>query len=70
MPATETILEHPSENLGVRPRRQPGDRILEVGVGTGLTPPYRHRQARVTGIDLSERMLDRAARVCQRYGFA
>lgn len=39
---------------------QPGDRILEVGVGTGLSLPLYPRDVRVTGIDLSGEMLARA----------
>ena len=43
-----------------------GDQILEVGVGTGISLPLYPRLASVTGIDLSEGMLDRArARVDQ-----
>lgn len=45
----------------------PGERILEVGVGTGLALPLWHRQSRITGIDISERMLQRAARLCARH---
>ena len=37
-----------------------GDRILEVGVGTGISLPLYPRHASVTGIDLSESMLDYA----------
>jgi phosphatidylethanolamine/phosphatidyl-N-methylethanolamine N-methyltransferase len=37
-----------------------GGRILEVGVGTGLTLPYYARTSRVVGIDFSEPMLERA----------
>lgn len=44
----------------------PGERILEVGVGTGLALPYWHRDSQVTGIDISEGMLARAARLCAR----
>lgn len=44
-----------------------GERILEVGVGTGLALPYWHRGAQVTGIDVSERMLQRAAHVRTRH---
>jgi phosphatidylethanolamine/phosphatidyl-N-methylethanolamine N-methyltransferase len=47
---------------------QPGSRILEVGVGTGLALPLWPRHCRVTGIDISEPMLERAARVCRRDG--
>ncbi|WP_205880282.1 class I SAM-dependent methyltransferase [Lichenicoccus roseus] len=37
-----------------------GGRILEVGVGTGLSLPGYSRGSRVVGIDISEPMLDRA----------
>jgi phosphatidylethanolamine/phosphatidyl-N-methylethanolamine N-methyltransferase len=38
----------------------PGDRVLEVGVGTGMGLELYPRWARVVGIDLSRAMLDRA----------
>src|SRR5512145_2214390 len=38
----------------------PGDRILEVGVGTGLSLPLYPMDCEVTGIDISEPMLERA----------
>ena len=38
----------------------PGRHVLEVGVGTGLALPHYHSQKRVTGIDLSAEMLQRA----------
>lgn len=44
--------------LGLRP----GDRVLEVGVGTGLSLPLYPASVRVTGIDLSTEMLDKARR--------
>jgi phosphatidylethanolamine/phosphatidyl-N-methylethanolamine N-methyltransferase len=37
-----------------------GGRILEVGVGTGLSLPYYSRDSRIFGIDLSEEMLRKA----------
>jgi len=41
--------------------RVPSDaRILEVGVGTGINMSYYPHTARVTAIDISERMLERA----------
>src|SRR5215470_12468885 len=39
---------------------QSGGRILEVGVGTGISLPDYARTNRVVGIDLSEPMLRRA----------
>ncbi|QHC34458.1 class I SAM-dependent methyltransferase [Komagataeibacter xylinus] len=38
----------------------PGTRVLEVGVGTGLALPYYRADKRITGIDLSGDMLERA----------
>ena len=44
-----------------------GDRVLEVGVGTGLALPMYPSDVRVTGIDVSSEMLERArARVARR----
>lgn len=37
-----------------------GDRVLEVGVGTGLSFPIYPSGTRVTGIDISESMLNQA----------
>jgi phosphatidylethanolamine/phosphatidyl-N-methylethanolamine N-methyltransferase len=37
-----------------------GGRVLEVGVGTGISLPYYSERTRVVGIDLSEEMLARA----------
>ena len=39
---------------------RPGERVLEVGVGTGLSLPLYPPYVRVTGIDLSSEMLDKA----------
>ena len=39
-----------------------GGRILEVGVGTGISLPGYSRQNRIIGIDLSEEMLRKAQR--------
>ncbi|MFA5028783.1 MAG: methyltransferase domain-containing protein [Candidatus Methylomirabilota bacterium] len=39
---------------------KPGDRILEVGVGTGLNLPLYPTQCSITGIDISEEMLQKA----------
>lgn len=40
----------------------PGDRILEVGVGTGLSLSMYPYDVKVVGIDLSQEMLNRAQR--------
>ena len=45
----------------------PNRRVLEVGVGTGLSLPL-YKSARVVGIDVSDKMLDRARRRIQRHG--
>lgn len=47
---------------------EPGDRVLEVGVGTGLSLPEFPRDVHVTGIDLSQDMLERARKRADRHG--
>jgi phosphatidylethanolamine/phosphatidyl-N-methylethanolamine N-methyltransferase len=39
---------------------QPGERVLEVGVGTGINLPLYPREAQVTGIDFTPSMLEKA----------
>jgi phosphatidylethanolamine/phosphatidyl-N-methylethanolamine N-methyltransferase len=39
---------------------KPGERVLEVGVGTGINAPLYPRDCSVTGIDLSGSMLEKA----------
>lgn len=45
-----------------------GRRILEVGVGTGLSLPTYRKDARVVGIDLCSEMLEKARRRVRRLG--
>jgi len=45
-----------------------GQRVLEVGVGTGLSLPYYHAESRVVGIDISPEMLAKAQERTEREG--
>jgi phosphatidylethanolamine/phosphatidyl-N-methylethanolamine N-methyltransferase len=49
-------------------RIQPGDRVLEVGVGTGINLGLYPQTCHVTGIDLSPAMLDKARERVSRKG--
>src|ERR671915_289369 len=52
------------ERMGIRP----GDRILEVGVGTGINTSLYPHNCQITGIDLSASMLDKARERVAREG--
>ena len=45
-----------------------GGRILEVGVGTGISLPDYARSSRLTGVDISEPMLCKARERVSRFG--
>lgn len=45
---------------GIRAAERVGGRILEVGVGTGISLPDYGRASRIVGVDLSEPMLRKA----------
>ena len=47
---------------------QPGERVLEVGVGTGINLSLYPRQATITGIDFSSSMLEKARERASRKG--
>ena len=48
----------------------PGERVLEVGVGTGLCLPLYPPQCDLTAIDLSEAMLEKAAQRVKGLGLS
>jgi phosphatidylethanolamine/phosphatidyl-N-methylethanolamine N-methyltransferase len=52
------------DRMGIRP----GDRILEVGVGTGINAALYPGNCHITGIDLSTSMLDKARERVARQG--
>ena len=47
---------------------RPGDRILEVGVGTGLSLPLYPSTVRLVGVDICREMLERARERSERLG--
>jgi len=49
---------------------KPGDKVLEVGVGTGLSLPRFPSFCRVHGIDMSEEMIRRAHKRVDRHGLS
>ena len=58
---------HPGRKEAVRiVNDRPGQRILEVGVGTGLSLPFFRADSHLTGIDISEEMLAKARRRVER----
>jgi phosphatidylethanolamine/phosphatidyl-N-methylethanolamine N-methyltransferase len=62
---------HESREAAVRRLEvKPNERILEVGVGTGLALPLYPRHCEVVGIDLSAGMLEKAHERKKRYGLS
>lgn len=52
---------HPGRLEAIQKMRiRPGDRVLEVGVGTGINLALYPRTCSVTGVDLSSKMLEKA----------
>ena len=47
---------------------QRGDRVLEVGIGTGLSLPHYPRHCNIVGIDISATMLAKASRKARHLG--
>jgi len=48
---------------------QPGEKILEVGIGTGISLPLYRRDADIVGIDISRDMIRQAGEKKQRLGY-
>src|SRR5688572_16204130 len=53
------VFEHGRKSVAAACKRV-GGRILEVGVGTGISLPYYSSTNRIFGIDISEGMLEKA----------
>lgn len=65
--------EGPMDRVGGRARRQrviggAAGKVLEIGVGTGRNLAFYPRPAELTGIDISERMLERARHRAEQLG--
>jgi phosphatidylethanolamine/phosphatidyl-N-methylethanolamine N-methyltransferase len=55
------------EAVKVINQRRGGGRVLEVGVGTGLSLPHYAPYVKISGIDLSPEMLDKARERVQKH---
>ncbi len=62
------VFQSGRERAPVLLRLFPQARLLEVGVGTGLSLPLCARNVHFTGIDLSQKMLDRARKRVEALG--
>lgn len=47
---------------------KPSAHVLEVGIGTGLTLPMYRKDQKIDGVDLSERMLEKAEKRKKKLG--
>ena len=62
---------HPGRKEAVRiANDRPGQRILEVGVGTGISLPDYDRKCRLFGVDISEGMLRKAEERVRELGLS
>src|SRR5215831_5173470 len=50
----------PGRHAAIAAAERIGGRILEVGIGTGISLPYYSRNSRLCGVDISEPMLGKA----------
>lgn len=70
-PVYDTVFDLPmsrGRSMAVRRLNKAGGRVLEVGVGTGLSLPLYGADVKVTGIDFSAAMLKRARERVKRRG--
>jgi phosphatidylethanolamine/phosphatidyl-N-methylethanolamine N-methyltransferase len=59
----------PGRGIAVESMRvSAGDRVLEIGVGTGLSLPFYSEDIRFTGIDISDAMLAQARERAEQLG--
>ena len=56
--------------LSIAAAEQVGGRILEVGVGTGISLPRYSKDVRLVGVDISDSMLDKARERTRRLNLA
>jgi phosphatidylethanolamine/phosphatidyl-N-methylethanolamine N-methyltransferase len=64
------LLERARRRAILAANDRPGQRVLEIGVGTGLSLPYYRKDARIVGIDVSAEMLAKAEARTQRSDLA
>jgi phosphatidylethanolamine/phosphatidyl-N-methylethanolamine N-methyltransferase len=55
-------------SAAIRAAEKVGSRILEVGVGTGISLPGYAKSSRITGVDISEDMLAKARSRVRQHG--
>ena len=64
-------LVHARQMLAIEHLRpNPGDHVLDIGVGTGMTLPHYPKNVTVVGMDLSPGMLKKAAVKCSEQGLS
>ena len=57
-----------AESIRVAERAAKGGRILEIGVGTGISLPFYSKDTRLVGADISEDMLQVARKRVEKLG--
>lgn len=67
---TFTLVMRAGRTAAAAAAGRPGGHILDVGVGTGLELPMIDRRTKITGVDLSEPMLERARARVRAEGLA